>query len=230
MFNHYLVKRSLEGADKCEPVRFPINLVHTMMDGLALEEVTCKKRVTKESSKYYKNVVARRSKEITMISVVTGDYKSPCFNAACCLVKIPFSAAPPDSIFVESSEEGMIWVLSIDLEVDKTLLVAICELGLSPIVNTEGTLALELKGASRYFVVNFANTDCTDYGPNVIACPGVGKYEGECKDNKVRARAVMTALATVSVVLTPKSMHGGKNPTTKQLKYFVHNILHGSEL
>lgn len=250
VFNHFMVRRGCEEdaeeycserekedcrGQPCEapgPL-CPIVLDTEASDDLCVEEVRCMKHTMGPAYVYYRNNVVGSLRTITMVSAVTGDYKSVCFNIPCYLLEVNSGLVPAGALGVKAEGSGRTWVLSRGAAASEPVLESLCSIELSPVVCPEGRLALSVRALEKGHTsleVDIAGFKCRDEGPNMIEKANGCFVEAQCRSCALDVRAVRTALVTVSILLTPKSMYGGKNPSTKLITYFVHNVFHGGNL
>jgi hypothetical protein len=250
MFNHYMIESgevsplappdpriSQDGeepsAGRNSPSTFPVYLGIDTIEMAGVEEVRCRPHVVNVAHAYYKANVVKYRRNSTLVSVAMGGYKSTCFNMSCYLLSMPRSAVPKGSLAMGSSSSEEYWVLARGAQLTALFLESLCTIGVDPVVEATGQITLSPQGPTE---------DCTERcfetagflwkrgGPNILWNPNMLSLPATCHGNVWGVRAVKTALVTVSVLLTPKSMYGGKNPTTKTIDYFVHNICHGKDV
>jgi hypothetical protein len=221
------------GAEELSPLAFPVCVNPENAETIGVEEVRCKRHTVGVAYRYYKSNVVKGLDTSTLVSVAVDGYKSTCFNMFCYLLAMPRHAVPRGSLALGQPSSQECWVLARCRDVTDPFLESLCTIGIDPIVQDEHEINLWVgdngKDAQK---MSF----CTSSflwrrgGPNILWSPGRPSVTSECHSNDNMVRAVKTALVTVSVLLTPKSLYGGKNPTTKTVSYFVHNICHGKDM
>ena len=234
IFNHFMVK---DGCDvevgSVGKRKFPICLTMEATEELNVEEVRCKKHTTGKAYRYYLNVVLKGDSCVTMVSVATQDYKSTCFNVSCWLLETPIEQVAPGTLALGSGEKGIAWVLCRDARTNASVLSSLCSIGIDPVVVANGQFSLEVlrkEGGKLMICVDSSGFRCGEGGPNVLGYGSGGSIRLLCPPGSTGVRAVRTALITASILLTPKSMYGGKNPSTKTVTYFIHNICHSKHV
>lgn len=240
LFNHYMCMRSygppgLYGSSDfshTDEFDFPISLHAGNSKEISVEEVRCARHVLGSAFEYFSKVVIIDRKRQTLLSVFSGTHKSVCFNSICYVVQVPTSAAVPESSLVVGSTQHSHYILYMDSTVRDGLFENLCMLGISPYVE-EGDKALllptELLGGDAEC---YQPVSATPYGFVTDMVEHINYVTGPIADNTSCSlssaespRAVGTATVTLSVILTPISLHGGKNPDTKAVSYHVHNIV-----
>jgi hypothetical protein len=233
-FNHFMVRDYQQADAKRQAgTSFPICINTEMPEGLNMEEVRCMRHTTGAAHQYYLRNVTRGDDTMTMASVAAEEHKSTCFNVSCCLLEVPVHRVPPGALALGSGEEGIAWVLCRDISINTSVLESLCSIGVDPVVTASGQLSLSVlregKGPATV-LLDTSGFKCKEGGPNVLYDRSPGSIRVTCLPNAAGVRAVKTALVTVSILLTPKSMYGGKNPSTKLVTYFVHNIYHSENV
>jgi hypothetical protein len=251
VFNHYMIEdaelspmspgnfnmgaggRGNGGAEVPSDTSFPIVITPETVDAVGVEEVRCKRHVVGQAYRYYKFNTPATNKGITMVSVSTYGYKSTCFNMLCYLLDMPRLKAPGGCMAMGPPDGENCWVLARDVGLTRSLFLCLTNIGISPIVEDENIIEILLKeeglddNRARFSTSRLV---WKNGGPNLLWNPEVTSGSMECEPNSYDVRAVKTALVTISVLLTPKSLYGGKNPTTKLVTYFVHNVCLSGEL
>lgn len=250
MFNHYMAedtspspvsqdspsfdcRRALVQEADLSADTFPICVDFDTVECIGVEEIRCKRHTVGICYKYYKANVLKKGSPVTMVSVAVDGYKSACFNMSVHLLEMPKSAVPEGSLAISSQSEENCWVLARSTRLMTAFLNTLCDIDVSPIVGVENEIVLRMQHpAIDLPEVSFITSGFSwaKGGPNMLWNPGMSSFLTECHPNKANVRAVKTALVTMSVLLTPKSLWGGKNPTTKLVTYVVHNICHGRDL
>jgi len=229
LFNHFMYREEEDYlGSNLDQFDFPLYITNGTADELSVEEVRCRRYIVGAAYNYYVRKVVHDPLRETLISVFLGDYKSTCFNMLCFLLEAKSSSRLEGYLRMDHEEKGVTSVLARGQEATASLLEAVCMLGINPIVSSEGELSLEiLDSETRAQTLNvcisgFSNDSMR--GVNVLgSLKSTPEYISTHK-GKFGIRAVRTALVTMSVVLTPKSLYGGKNPTTKTVSYYVHNV------
>jgi len=239
MFNHYLYQEGSQEPMAARYKEFPILLNRVVAEEISLEEIRCAPHTVGSSVRYYEERVIGDVLSNTMVSVAIGLVKSPCFNVACYVAEINLEASKGDSLCI-LKERGLYgWVLCHDGEVLDHLLKSLCVIGIDPVVSGEGNYEVLLQHdrhrgrpasetTQRSSVVNLSTSGFRLNASGRVNM--IGKAPGprvqKCSGSEVSCiRAVGTALVTISIVLEPKSMYGGKNPSTKKPLYVVHNVI-----
>jgi hypothetical protein len=229
VFNHFMYREEdATNGKKPDQFDFPIYITNGTADELSVEEVRCKRHVVGSAYDYYNRVAISDPLRESMISVFLGDYKSTCFNMSCFLLEMKNSSALEECLHLSHEERGFTNVLARGYEATASLLEAMCMINVDPIVSPNGQYSMQLldrQGFTQTLNVctaGFLNKRAGSI--NVLgSVTSVPQYVPVDK-KKYGVRAVRTALVTMSVVLTPKSLYGGKNPTTKIVSYYVHNV------
>lgn len=251
MFNHYLVEDCSPGTpelptsstfehsevgglaqQETEPTAFPLYISPENVGACGMEEIRCAKHTLSATYSYYRRNVLKGSNTTTLLSCAIDGYKSPCFNILCYLVIMPKSSLPEGCVALACGSKDECMVLTRDEELASPLMEFMCYTGVSPLVTNDKFLSAVEKDengkllARRLWYTSFA---FSKVGPNVLIEGSLGPSRPATVSSIPKARAVQTALVTVSILLTPKSLYGGKNPSTKLLTYFVHNVCHGGQ-
>lgn len=228
IFNHFMYRVDDENTGrKTDQFDFPLLIGSAATNEFSVEEIKCARYTVGAAYNYYVRRVMLDSSE-TMVSVFLGDYKSSCFNMLCFVLEMPRSLTSPGYLCLDSSTPGHTNVVARECETSASILEEICLLGLDPIVAPGGNCTLGVfdendeDGTVQVSMLGFRYT--AGAKTNVVGPLDCKPDYPTVKANPLGVRAVRTALATVSVVLTPKSLYGGKNPTTKLVSYFVHNV------
>lgn len=250
MFNHYMVEEynpspiscgsscfdtgaTSEKENEAPADTFPICITQESVDTIGVEEVRCRRHTVGICYRYYKANVIKRGIPMTMVSVAMNEYKSACFNMSCHLLEMPKPKVPDGALAINSSSGDSCWVLARSTALNVSFLNVLCDIEVSPLVEDENKVPVKMKHPTMDLpIATFITSDFawTRGGPNMLWSPNMSSSVVSCYPNEAGVRAVKTALVTVSVLLTPKSLWGGKNPTTKLVTYFVHNICHGRDL
>jgi len=248
IFNHYMVEDGSRGSSvqmdaanssdeanagsgEASPLSFPICVNPDTVEMVGVEEVRCRRHTVGISYKYYEANVLKDHRTTTMVSAAVDGYKSACFNMLCYLLEVPKSKTPTGALAVSSQDPEGCWVLARSSSLTTVFLESLCTIDISPIVQAEDEIELRLQGCvpgSRGVLFDTSGFAWRAGGPNMIYDPSASPVVTECYPNPGMVRAVRTALVTTSILLTPKSLYGGKNPTTKLLTYFVHNICYSN--
>ena len=100
--------------------------------------------------------------------------------------------------------------------------------GIDPVVSPAGACRLSVEdrsGGTKTLNLQISGFSCSpSYGIDILGDVPMEERSTVRKSDGIKAKAVRTALATLSVVFTPKSFYGGKNPSTKRVTYHVHNV------
>lgn len=228
VFNHYMMREDTLEEEK-EPSAFTFPITIRASDGyeMSIEEVRCRRHVLDIAYRYYNNIVLGSNSPSTFVSVVGDGCKSICFNIDCYMLDMEEEASPAGSLSITSGDPEETWVISRDISTTRAICDSLCNIGVDPVVCAEGSVAL--RGLRT--VVDTSGFTCAGAGPNVLQNDSlVSNLVLMDPVASAGVRAVKTALVTVSILLTPKSMYGGKNPTTKTITYFIHNICYGRTL
>lgn len=168
----------------------------------------------------------------TIVSVCCGDFKSTCFDMACFVIKVPNGDAASGCLIVEECDDGFSWVLATRDAVTSQLMECLCVIGIEPIVARpkQHTFVVRVPGGKKVRIrANASGIRASPRVPvNVTGSPPADTDLLFGGSGESTVKAVRTALVTVSITLTPRSQYGGKNPQTKVVEYFVHNIKYGS--
>lgn len=227
IFNHFMFRVEDDSSTiELDQFDFPLSINASTADELSVEEVRCREYTVGAAYNYYSNGVVQNLLTETMISVVFGDYKSTCFGMSCYILEMRPRTVHSGSLRLESKADKYAQVLALDSRASSPLLEEMCIQGIDPIVSSVGIHSLEVKGGDgELHEVNACTSGFRWFGDGSL------NVHGKCGDSaykvvgsRDKVRAVRTALATVSIVLTPKSLFGGKNPSTKLVSYFVHNV------
>ena len=229
VFNHYMYREDdgdiVGGMIELD---FPLYIGDDVDEEVCVEEVRCRRYTVGAAYDYYMSEVLSEPLSQTMISVFSGEHKSTCFNISCFILEVKEHAVCDDDLCLTQCTEGYVDVLARSRKASSSLLQAMCMLNIDPIVTRLGDYSLAVvDGRKRQ-----QNLDvCTSgfkwsqtCGFSLLRLHGTSRPRTVVGEHASSIRAVRTALATVSVVLTPRSMYGGKNPTTKSVSYFVHNV------
>jgi hypothetical protein len=246
MFNQYLVEDPnvspiSQDSDaetgvqdnEASPSSFPVCVTNDNVESIGVEEIRCKPHTVGSCYMYYKTNVLQTDEPVTMISVAVDGYKSACFNMACHLLEMHQSNIPRGALAIASQSPEVCWVLARSVRLTTAFLSSLCEIDISPMVGVVEEISVRMVNAplrspeARFVTSGFAWSRA---GPNMLWSAGTSSAVARCRSNAAGVRAVKTALVTMSLLLTPKSLYGGKNPTTKLVTYFVHNICHGRSL
>lgn len=229
LFNHYMKPDDSSSAEDTDPcLTFPVFLHSRSVDEISAEEIRCSPANLGKSYRYFRKQVVTSPREQTLLSVALNKYKSPCFSVECRLIEMKRESAYPGSFCFPSRTDGNVHVLAHDGIVLTPLLESICMIGIDPVVSSKGVYGITmLSGKSKgrhadLFTSGF--TYSTSYGVNIIGSMREGASEMVELHSDGSTRAVRTAVVTLSVVLTPRSYYGGKNPSTKTVSYHIHNV------
>jgi hypothetical protein len=227
-FNHYLV-RDGEAAPS-SPHVFPLSLNAETVDEMSLEEIRCIKHTLQHSLQYFSQRVVMDPLVDTLVSIVLGNFKSPCFNISCYLVEMDLNYVRGDVLCIIPTEKNHGWVICHDTRIVEVLLECLCVIGICPIVSYSGVKNLDVQSSELSEEVISMSISTSGFKcPTGGAINIMGRVDNAGRFSCVNktdtgVKAVKTALATISVVLEPTSLHGGKNPSTKKLSYVVHNV------
>jgi hypothetical protein len=207
---------------------FPLYITNGTADEICIEEVRCRQYTVGRAYNYYIRKVVHDPLCQTMISVFLGDYKSTCFNMSCFMLETERSKVPEGCLYFDHEKKGTVSILARGQEATASLLEAMCVLSIDPIVSSEGEVSLEvLDDHNNVNIINVCMSGFSNKNTKEINVLGSMKRAPDyvsAGEGSLYVRAVRTALVTMSVVLTPKSLYGGKNPTTKVVTYYVHNV------
>lgn len=229
IFNHYMYRVDEQrNAAETDQFDFPLYISNGAAEEVCVEEVRCRRYTVGAAYDYYIGRVLSDPLCETMISVFLGEYKSTCFNISCFILEISEQAVLPGSICFSDEESNYVSVLARGYEASTSLLDAMCMLGIDPVVPHTGDYSLEvLDDEEKKQTLNVCTSGFKNPGDlkmNIIGPAEPASGYVVLNAEVCGIRAVKTALVTVSIVLTPKSLYGGKNPTTKSVLYFVHNV------
>lgn len=229
VFNHFMY--ITEGASSdTQPSRytFPLFVDKTSVDEVSVEEVKCREYITGSAFRYYDQCVVKDRRTQTMVSVCTGEYKSTCFDIPCLVLRVKRDCVTVGCVIIEECQDGTVWIVATRDSVTSQLMEALVVVGVEPIVSKSKCFTILLKLCPG-LNVRMRVTASGMRVPRGCALSVVGSPQQEDTTRLVSevtksVEAVRTARVTVSIVLTPRSLYGGKNPSTKIVEYFVHNV------
>lgn len=229
LFNHYMIPldSGLFGDEDSHMV-FPVFLHSRNVDEISAEEVRCSPNNVHASYAYFMRHVVKSASEQTLVSVALNRCKSVCFSMKCRLIDMTEPSIPAGSFTISSPTEGYAYVLAHEGSVLTPLLEAICLIGVDPVVSPKGMYSVTCIGhGGRAYSTELYTTGFTfsgECGVSVLGDMRAGAEERVIRCDEGNIRAVRTAVVTLSILLTPKSFYGGKNPSTKTVQYHVHNV------
>lgn len=227
IFNHYMYRADGQSAET-DQFDFPLYISNDAAEEVCVEEVRCRRYTVGAAYDYYISKVLLDPLNETVVSVFLGEHKSTCFNMSCFILETTGTATPSGCICFSGGEGGSASILARGYEASASLLEAMCMLGIDPVVQHTGNYSLKIvDGEEKEQTLNVCASGFRNTGGSKLnildPAEPVPSY-AVLNSEVCGVRAVRTALVTVSVVLTPKSLYGGKNPTTKSVSYFVHNV------
>jgi hypothetical protein len=207
---------------------FPVFLHSRNADEISAEEVRCSLDTAHTSYAYFMRHVVTSAPEQTLISIALNRCKSICFSMKCRLIDMEESSIPAGSFIISSPTEGYAYALAHEGSVLTPLLEAICLIGVDPVVSPKGVYNVTCIGrngraySTELYTAGFVfSREC---GVSLLGNMRAGAEEKVVRCDEGNIRAVRTAVVTLSILLTPKSLYGGKNPSTKTVRYHVHNV------
>ena len=228
-FNHYMYREEGESTTgDADELNFPLHVSNEMDGEVCVEEVRCRGHTVGAAYDYYMREVLPEPLSQTMISVFSGEYKSTCFDISCFVLETRNDVVCSTDLRLAQGTEDYTDILARGYEASGSLLQAICMLDIDPIVSCLGDhslVVIDEHGQEQSLNVCTSGFKWSQRcGFSFLHMREADQRHAVVGARADEIRAVRTALATVSVVLTPKSMYGGKNPTTKSVSYFVHNV------
>ena len=229
IFNHYMTPVDSESFDDEHPhMVFPIFLSNRNADEISAEEVRCSPDTLQGSYAYFLTQVMESPAEQTLVSVVLNRCKSACFSVRCRLVEMEAGKAPQGSFCLPSPRDGDVCVLAYEGSVLTPLLESICLIGVDPVVSPKGVYSVTCsRRDGKVYSMDLYTAGFTfsaECGVNLLGSMREGAVEEVLWCDSDGVKAVRTAVVTLSVILTPKSFYGGKNPSTKSVQYHIHNV------
>lgn len=230
LFNHYLVRSAdlIETPKLHTDTFFPINISVTDAEDVNIEEVTASQATLGSAFKYFSNCILDSPDE-SFVAVVMRDYKSICFNVDCYLVAVEEPSSIPDALLISDTLTDNEWALSIDARIISLFLESLSLTGTTPIVPPLMPTRMTEKGST----LGFGSIDIVS-GSFEVPEDGIINVSGTAFLDRLSkavlhlerpvVTAVRTATVTLSIRLRPKSMYGGRDPSTKLISYIVHNI------
>lgn len=228
-FNHYMIPDDGSVIDEREKCKYlPMLLKQGNVDEISVEEVRCVHDTLENAYTYYDNHVITNGSEQTLISVAINRCKSVCVPMMCYLLEMKTKDVLPGSFCLPSISSGYAYVLAHTGTVLSPLLESICMIGIDPVVSSKGiynvTVADSVHRELKIEMFTPGFTYSKEHGVNIMGDMRSGAQQKVVRCDEGNINAVRTAIVTLSVVLTPKSFYGGKNPSTKTVAYYVHNV------
>lgn len=195
---------------------------------MSIEEVTCCEDTLAESYEYIVGQVVDQAKDEQLVSVALGDTKTFSFVMSCYLVKLRLDKFEGSGVAVDVDGKCA-WVLSMDERILMSFLVSLSYIGVKPMLLPDKLLRVSIRGSGRSAESVVMSTGIfrpRAIAPAVVLCAGGDSTELEASSSshKKSVLAVRTATVTASIVLTPISLYGGVNPSTKRVSCVAHSV------
>ncbi len=238
---HYLAMRGVARLPSCHlAYRSPIKLFSApLSDDTSVEEIRCTVGTLGDAYAYYVRRVVENPHRQTLLSVCHQDLKSPCFEVPCLCSRV--DSVPMGAATFETPDRSL-WEVGTPSWTVGALVDSMCDIGITPIITTDPsyTVRTSLLGRATDVITKVFRPPVNASIQVLGAVSGgyLDKSRGEGPTDSAyrylegvgttldgRCVAVRTAAATISVVLTPRSLYGGKNPETKEVSIVVHTVM-----